>query len=62
VVTAMIGGKPATVTFAGAAPGEITGVIQINIIVPTGLTPGNQTLVITINGVETQANVTIVTD
>jgi hypothetical protein len=26
------------------------------------LTPGNQTLVITINGVETQANVTIATD
>jgi uncharacterized protein (TIGR03437 family) len=62
VVTAMLGGKPATVTFAGAAPGEITGVIQINLIVPTGLTPGNQTLVITINGVETQANVTIATD
>jgi trimeric autotransporter adhesin len=62
VVTASIGGKVATVTFAGAAPGEITGVIQVNIIVPTGLTPGNQTLVITINGVETQANVTIATD
>lgn len=58
-VTATIGGKPATVTFAGAAPDLITGVWQINVQVPTGLTTGTQTLVFTINGEQTQSNVTI---
>ncbi len=61
VVTATIGGKPATVMFAGAAPGEITGVIQINLLVPSGLTPGNQPLVVTIDGQTTQSNVTVAT-
>jgi uncharacterized protein (TIGR03437 family) len=59
VVTATIGGKPATVTFAGAAPALITGVWQINVQVPTGLTTGTQALVFTINGEQTQSNVTV---
>ena len=36
-----IGGIPATVIYAGAAPGEISGVVQINVFVPAGVTPGN---------------------
>jgi len=59
VVTATIGGKPATVIFAGAAPDLITGVWQINVQVPTGLTSGPQPVVFTINGQQTQSNVTI---
>jgi trimeric autotransporter adhesin len=59
VVTATIGGKPATVLFAGAAPALITGVWQINVQVPTGLTSGPQPLVFTIAGQQTQSNVTI---
>jgi uncharacterized protein (TIGR03437 family) len=59
VVTATIGGKPATVLFAGAAPALITGVWQINVQVPTGLTSGPQPLVFTIDGQQTQSNVTI---
>ena len=59
VVTATIGGKPATVLFAGAAPDLITGVWQINVLVPTGLTSGPQPLVFTIDGQQTQSNVTI---
>jgi uncharacterized protein (TIGR03437 family) len=61
VVTATIGGKAATVEFVGAAPDEITGVLQINLLVPTGLTPGNQALVVTIDNVQSQTNVTIAT-
>jgi uncharacterized protein (TIGR03437 family) len=49
-VTATIGGKPATVTFAGAAPGDVTGVVQFNIQVPTGVSGSALPLVITING------------
>ena len=60
VVTASIGGKPAQVNFAGAAPTLISGVWQVNIQVPTGLTSGPQPLVITIDGQQTQSNVTVV--
>jgi uncharacterized protein (TIGR03437 family) len=37
-VTVTVGGLPATVTYAGAAPAEVAGVLQINFQVPAGLT------------------------
>lgn len=40
-VTATIGGLPATVQFAGEAPGLVTGVFQVNVLIPAGVTPGN---------------------
>jgi uncharacterized protein (TIGR03437 family) len=39
-VTVMIGGRPATVTYAGAAPGLVAGVMQVNAVVPDDVTPG----------------------
>jgi len=47
--TAMIGGAAAPVSFSGLAPGFI-GLYQVNVQVPTGLTSGNQPLVLTISG------------
>lgn len=38
-VTATIKGLPAQVIYAGAAPGLIYGVIQVNVVVPSGLAP-----------------------
>lgn len=38
-VTLTIGGRPATIAFAGLAPG-FTGLYQINAVVPTGIAPG----------------------
>jgi len=35
-----VGGIPATVLYAGAAPGEIAGLMQIVIQVPAGIQPG----------------------
>jgi trimeric autotransporter adhesin len=52
VVTATIGGLPVTVQYAGAAPTLITGVVQVNLQVPLGVT-GNLPVVITIDGVQT---------
>ena len=53
VVSATIGGKPAHVQFAGAAPTLVSGVCQVNLQVPTGV-PGNAVAVtVTINGVQT---------
>lgn len=39
-----IGNQPAQITFAGLAPG-LAGVYQVNVVVPPGLTPGQQPLV-----------------
>jgi uncharacterized protein (TIGR03437 family) len=49
-VTVFIGGKSAQVTYQGVAPG-FAGLGQINAIVPSGLTPGNQPAFITVNGI-----------
>jgi uncharacterized protein (TIGR03437 family) len=55
-----IGGLPAAVTYAGAAPGIIEGVIQINAVVPNGITPNSTVPIdITIGGVTSPAGVTV---
>ena len=57
-VLATIGGVTATVGYAGPAPGEVNGVMQVNITAPTGMT-GAQPLVITVGGVASQSGVTV---
>ncbi len=59
LVTATINGVPATVEFAGAAPGLVTGVIQVNISVPSGVSGTGLPLAITINGSTTAAGPTV---
>lgn len=49
-VTARIGSAPATVLYAGRAPGFV-GLNQINLVLPTGITAGTHTLTITRGGV-----------
>jgi len=59
-VTATIGGANANVTYAGQAPGETPGLQQINIQVPTGITPGpGVAIVLAASGMSTQAGVTV---
>jgi uncharacterized protein (TIGR03437 family) len=59
-VTASIGGQTATVVYQGAAPGLVAGVSEINVQVPTGITPGSAVPVtITVGGVPSQNTVTI---
>jgi len=58
-VTATINGVNAQVQFAGAAPGLVTGVIQVNIKVPTGISGSTLPLAITINGTTTLAGPTV---
>ena len=52
-VTATIGNTPASVQFAGLAPGY-TGLYQVNILVPK-LTPGQYPLQISVGGVVSNA-------
>ena len=47
-VSLTIGGAPANVVYAGAAPGLITGALQVNAVVPSELAPGPQPVVLTI--------------
>lgn len=57
-VSAAIGGVPANVAYSGPAPGEVNGVMQVNLTVPPGLS-GAQPLVITVGGVASQTGITL---
>ena len=59
-VSASVGGQPVTVTFAGAAPGLVDGVCQLNIQLPANLPSGNALpLVVTVAGQPSPATATI---
>ena len=58
--TARVGGIAAQVEYAGEAPGIIVGVLQINIVVPAGVTPGSAVSVdVTIGAATSKAGVTV---
>jgi uncharacterized protein (TIGR03437 family) len=59
-VTVTIGGLPCQINYAGAAPGLVAGVLQVNALVPVGVAPSASVPVqVTIGGVSTQAGVTL---
>jgi uncharacterized protein (TIGR03437 family) len=58
-VTATIGGKPAAVMFAGASPGDLTGVFRLDIQTPAGVTGDALPIAITIDGVSSPPGPTI---
>jgi uncharacterized protein (TIGR03437 family) len=59
-VTVTIGGLACQINYAGAAPGLVAGVVQINALVPPGVAPGaNVPVEVTIGGVKAQAGVTL---
>jgi uncharacterized protein (TIGR03437 family) len=59
-VTATIGDRPATVLFAGEAPGTTTGLQQINVEIPANAPAGPAIpLQLTVGGVNTAAGVTL---
>jgi uncharacterized protein (TIGR03437 family) len=60
-VSVAIGGQPAELTYAGAAPGLISGIPQVNAIVPAGLASGPQPIVLTVGKYSnSQQHVTVV--
>ncbi len=56
--TATVGGHAASVLYAGAAPDEIAGMVQVNIQLPDGVT-GNVPVIVTVGGVNSQATATV---
>jgi uncharacterized protein (TIGR03437 family) len=57
-ITATVAGRPATVTYAGAAPG-LAGVYQVNVIIPKETTSGAAAIVLTAGGNASQDGATI---
>jgi|SRR5579871_1957220 len=57
-VSVSIGGQNAQVVFAGSSDGNVQGVMQVEAIIPTGLT-GSVPVVVTCGSASSQANVTI---
>jgi uncharacterized protein (TIGR03437 family) len=58
-VTVSIGGQPADVQYAGAAPFLPAGILQINVRIPNGVTPGDAPVVVSNGGVSTTRAVTV---
>jgi uncharacterized protein (TIGR03437 family) len=58
-VTVTIGGVPAEVLYAGAAPGLVAGVLQLNVVIPANAASGNQPVVVKVGDVASQAGLTV---
>jgi len=58
-VTLTIGGQPAVVQYAGAAPGEVAGMMQINATVPSNIAAGSTSLVVVVGGTSSASAVTV---
>jgi uncharacterized protein (TIGR03437 family) len=49
----------ATIQYAGAVPGTVEGIFQINVVIPSNVPAGNQPVLVTIDGVPSQAAATV---
>lgn len=58
-VQVTIGNKNAAVLYAGAAPGFVAGLMQVNVAVPADVASGDVPVVLSVGGVPSQSNVTI---
>jgi uncharacterized protein (TIGR03437 family) len=58
-VTALIGGAPAVVEFAGEAPGLVSGVLQVNVQIPANAPAGDVPIVVSVGTSSSQAGVTV---
>jgi uncharacterized protein (TIGR03437 family) len=58
-VAVMIDGQPATVAFWGEAPGLVSGVLQINVVIPASARTGDLPVTVTIGTTPSQPNVTV---
>jgi uncharacterized protein (TIGR03437 family) len=59
-VSVTIGGLACQLNYAGAAPGLVAGVLQINALIPEGVAPGASVPVqVTIGGISAQTGVTL---
>jgi uncharacterized protein (TIGR03437 family) len=58
--SATVGGNPSpNIWFAGSAPDSVAGVFQVNLEIPSGLSPGNQELIIKAVNFSSQTGLTV---
>jgi uncharacterized protein (TIGR03437 family) len=58
-ISITVGGQGANYSFAGEAPGFVSGVLQLNVVLPTNIAAGDQPIVVTIGGNPSQQGVTV---
>ena len=58
-LTVTIGGVNAQIAYFGAAPQLTAGVLQLNVVVPSTVPVGPNSLVVTVGGVSSRADVTL---
>ncbi len=58
-VSVNIGGQPAQVLYAGAAPGLVAGVMQVNVRLPDGMSSGATAVILQVGTASSQPGVTV---
>jgi uncharacterized protein (TIGR03437 family) len=58
-VSVTVGGQPANWSFAGEAPSFVSGVMQLNVVLPTNIAAGEQAIVVSLGGNPSQQGVTV---
>ncbi len=58
-VAVLIDGQPATVLYAGEAPGLVAGVMQVNVRVPAGISSGQVSVIVSVGNNSSQNGVTL---
>ena len=58
-VSAKVGGSPAMVLYAGAAPGLVAGVMQVNVLVPENINTGAVPVVLQVGSASSQSGITL---
>jgi len=61
-VSVTINGQAASVLFFGEAPGLVSGVLQLNVLVPLTISPGNVPIQVFVGGKPSQSGVTMVVE
>jgi uncharacterized protein (TIGR03437 family) len=58
-VAVLVDGQPATYQFAGEAPGFVSGVMQLNVVIPASARTGDLPLLVKIGSNSSQAGITV---
>jgi uncharacterized protein (TIGR03437 family) len=58
-VAALINGQPATIAYYGEASGDVSGVLQVNVVIPPNTPSGAVSIVISVGGAPSQNGVTV---
>jgi uncharacterized protein (TIGR03437 family) len=58
-VSVLIGGQPATVAFYGEAPGVVSGVMQLKVLIPWNVVSGEIAISVYVGGNDSQNGVTV---